>query len=186
MLIQRYIHLLANEPNPTDAEVSAALNPDPKQIIEQALPSCMECHEELDEDESLPKLFGLIDAIASAERRYVKTGKRLAEVGKGVLLVERQQFLFEDAKTHLIELAPLQHTLDNEKVAAKVAELNAVCDQVNLELDELERTLRLRHAAVVPVWIFCTLFAALCYAKYKQLKAEWVKPSSGQHRGVKG
>jgi hypothetical protein len=142
----------------------------------------MECHEEIDEDESLPKLFDLLDAIADAERLYVKTGRRLDEVGQGVLLVDRQRFLFEDAKTHLIELAPLQHTLDNEKVAAKVAELNAVCSQVNDELDELEQNLLLRHRALVPIWVFAVLFAALWYAKYKQLRAKYVKPLP--HGGV--
>lgn len=182
VLIQRYARLLASEPAPTPEQITESIHPDPKQIITRTLPTCMECHEEIDEDESLPKLFDLLDAIADAERLYVKTGRRLDEIGQGVLLVDRQRFLFEDAKTHLIELAPLQHTLDNEKVAAKVAELNAVCSQVNDELDELEQGLLLRHWALVPIWVFSILFAALWYAKYKQLKAKYVKPLP--HGGV--
>jgi hypothetical protein len=180
LLIQRYMHLLEREPQPTAEEVTESIHPGPKQIINRALPTCLECHEELDEDESLPKLFELLDAIAAAEQKYVETGRRLAEVGQGVLLVDRQRFLFEDAKTHLIELAPLQHTLDNEKVEAKVTELNTVCDQVNAELDELERGLRWRHVALVPIWIFSILFAIVLYAKYKQLKGIYVKsPAKG-------
>ena len=69
------------------------------------LESCMECHEELEEDEHLPNLFSLLDDIAEAERRYVKTAKRLDEVGRGVLLVDNVRFKFGDAKTHLIALA---------------------------------------------------------------------------------
>ena len=136
----------------------------------------MECHEELEDDDSLPKLFELLDAISNAERLYASTGKRLNEVAQGVLLVNRQRFLFEDAKTHLIELATLQHTLDNEKVGAKVAELNAVCNQVKEELDALERNLLIRRRMLVPIWLFSLVFAGLCYAKYKQLKAKYVKP----------
>jgi hypothetical protein len=181
LLIQRYAHLLASEPEPSAKRVAEAIHPDPRQIITRALPTCMDCHEDLEDDESLPKLFELLDAISHAERLYAGTGKRLNEAAKGVLLVNRQRFLFEDAKTHLIELAPLQHTLDNEKVSAKVAELNAVCNQVNEELDELERSLLVRRRMLIPIWLFSLVFAALCYAKYKQLKAQYVKPLPRGH-----
>ncbi len=176
LLIQRYARLLASEPTSTPQQIAESIHPGPKEIITRALPTCEMCHEEIDYDESLPKLFELMDEIAEAETYYAKTGLRLERVGQGVLLVDRQRFLFEDAKTHLIELAPLQHALDNKKVAAKVADLNAVCDQVNAELDELERGLHWRSKALVVIWIFAVLFSAVLYAKYKQLKAIYVKP----------
>lgn len=176
LMIQRYAHLLSSEPSPTPEQVTAAIHPNPKEIITRALPTCTECHEELEDDESLPKLFTLIDAIAAAEREYVRTGQRLEEMAKGVLLVDRQRFLFQDAKTHLIELAPLQHTLDNEKVASKVEELNDVCAKVNDELDGLQRGLAWRERLVAPIWAFSVVFAILLYVKYKQLKRRLVKP----------
>ncbi len=176
VLVQRYAHLLEFQPDPTDEQITGSIHPDPRKIITQALPTCLECHDELEEDESLPTLFALLDGIAEAERNYVKTGQRLEEVGRGLLLVDRQRFEFEDAKTFLIELAPLQHTLDNEQVAAKVAELNAVCEKVNAELDALERGLEYRHTALWPVWIFSIVFGGLLYVKYKQLKHHYVKP----------
>ena len=184
ILIRRYARLLATVPSPTAEQIHETIHPGPKQIIMRALPTCLECHEELEEDESLPKLFELLDAIAEAEQEYVKVGQRLEEFAQGVLLVDRQRFLFEDAKTFLIELAPLQHTLNNEKVAEKVAQLNAVCKQVSEELDELEGGLRMRHVALVPIWIFSVLFAALCYAKYRQLKSVWVTPLPAKNKGT--
>jgi hypothetical protein len=176
LLIQRYEHLLASEPSPTPQRIKEVLNPDPRRIIEDALPTCMECHDDLEDDESLPKLFQLLEEIAKAEQRYVETARRLDEVGQGVLLVDNQRFKFEDARTHLIELAPLQHTLDNSVVDNKVDELNVVCAQVNKELDELERGLRLRRGALIPIWVFALVFAGACYAKYKRLKLRHVKP----------
>jgi len=176
VMIQRYAHLLQTVPEPTPQQVSEAIHPDPKQIINHALPTCMLCHEELDEDESLPKLFELMDRILEAERKYVVTANRLSKMAQGLLLVDAQQFKFQDAKTHLIELAPLQHTLDNEKVATKVVELNAVCDEVNTELDALARGLAIRKQALLPIWIFAVLFAIALYVKFKRLKAEYVKP----------
>ncbi len=93
-----------------------------------------------------------------------------------MLLVESQRFKLEDAKTHLIELSPVQHTLDESLVADKIAELDQVCDQVNAELDELDLGLRLRRLALIPVWAFSVFFSALLYVKYKRLDKAWVKP----------
>ncbi len=176
ILLQRYAHLLSTEPDPSAEQITKAIHAEPKQIITHALPTCMECHEDLEDDESLPKLFGLLDEIAAAERYFVETARRLNETGKGVLLVDNQRFRFEDAKTHLIELAPLQHTLDNSLVAAKVTELTAVCDEVNADLEELEAGLRWRHTLLYPIWAFALFFATIVYVKYKQLKHIWVKP----------
>ncbi len=176
VMIQRYANLLTTDDKPTAGEIDEAINPNPKRIIEHALPTCLECHDELEEDESLPKLFGLLDEIAAAERRYVEVAHRLNEVGRGVLLVEDERFKFEGAKTHLIELAPLQHTLNNKLVAEKVDELNEVCDQVDADLDGLELGLKRRRMSLVYIWAFSILFSAAIYAKYKQLKAAYVVP----------
>lgn len=176
VMIQRYAHLMASGAKPTAAEVTAAIHSEPKQILTHALPTCTECHEAIGEDKSLPKLFGLLDEIASAERYYVETGHRLDEVGQGVLLVDNQRFRFEDAKTHLIALAPLQHTLDNTKVAEKVKDLRTVCDQVNKDLDQLQTGLEWRYRALGPIWAFAVGFAAVLYVKYKSLRVAYVRP----------
>ena len=76
----------------------------------------------------------------------------------------------------MIALAPLQHTLSNERVAEKVEELNAICDKVDQELTDLEDGLKLRHRALLPVWIFSIFMGIAFYAKYKQLRAIYVKP----------
>ncbi len=70
-------------------------------------------------------------------------------------------------------------------MSAKVTELNAVCDRVNAELNELEHGLRLRHMALVPIWVFALVFAALLYAEYKRLKAVHVKPLSEAAAGAR-
>ena len=175
VMLQRYAHLMTTQPHASKEEVTAATHPDPKQILSKALATCMDCHEDVKEDKSLQKLFGLLDDIAEVEREYLKTARRLDEVGRGVLLVDRARFAMEDAKTHLIELAPLQHTLDNTLVAGKVGEFRQICDRVNQELDELESGLRWRYRALVPIWAFAVLFAAALFVKYKRLRAAYVR-----------
>ncbi len=179
MMIQRYASLLETEPDPSPEQITEAIHPEPKRIITRALAVCTDCHEEIEEDESLAEVFTLIAQIDEAERYYVKTARRLDETAQGVLLVENQRFKFEDAKTHLIELAPLHHALDKQRLAEKADELRLVCDQVNAELDDLQRGLRWRYWALIPVWAFAIAFAAVLYAKYRQLKAAYVKPLPG-------
>lgn len=176
VLIQRYAHLMSTQPQATPEQITEAIHPDPKKITMNAIATCTDCHEELEDDESLPKLFALLDDIAAAERLWVETAQRLDEIGRGVLPVEHARFRFEDARTHLIELAPLQHTLDNELVQAKVAELREVCDEVNTELDELTKRLTWRYKLLAPIWGFAVLFSFALYVRYKRLKAEYVKP----------
>lgn len=176
VMLQRYAHLLSQEAAPTSAQIARGIHAEPRQIVTRALPSCLECHEELEDDESLPKLFGILDDIVAAEQQYVATARRLNEVGRGVLPVDDQRFLFEDARTHLVELAPLQHTLSNAQVADKVTELTTVCDQVNEELDALEAGLRWRYRALIPIWGFAVFFSVLLYIKYRRLKHQYVAP----------
>ncbi len=185
IMIQRYAHLLTSKPNPSDEQIFGAIHADARKIVEQVLPSCTDCHEDLEDDESLPKLFELLDKISAAERRYVQTAQRLDEMALGVLLVDDPRFQFEDAKTHLIQLAPLQHTLDNSVVEEKVAELNVICEQVDADLDKLESGLQWRHRALIPIWLFALFFAAVCHMKYKQLKAAYVTSSSGNQTDAK-
>jgi len=179
VMIERYTNLLRSGTKPTSVEVAKAIHPDPKQLINQVLPTCTECHEELSGDKSLQKLFGLLDTIADAERYYVQSAHHLDQVGQGVLLVDNQRFEFEEAKTHLIALAPLQHTLNNATVEAEVTELKKVCDKVNAELTDLENGLRWRYRALVPIWGFAIVFAVALYMKYKALRAVFVKPRPG-------
>ena len=180
-LVKRYDKLLASNPTPTPKEITAAIHPQPRRIVEESLSSCLECHDEPDEDESLPRLFEEIDSISESERQFVKTAHRLDVVSRGVLLVEDQQFKLEDAKTSLIALASLQHKLDPKAVREEAAKLDKVCSDVNASLDDLERGLHWRYRALIPIWAFALLFSVVLYAKYRALKAQYVE--SGSSRG---
>lgn len=176
ILIERYANLLSTTAKPTPTQVAETIHPAPKQIMQKILPSCQSCHDSLDKDESLQKFFKLLDTIADAEHRYVETANYLERVGRGVLLVDAQRFRFEEATTHLIALAPLQHTLDNKLVAEKVVELNKVEDEVYGDLMQLEKGLAQRRQALLPIWGFALVFSLLLYVKWKSLKARYVAP----------
>jgi len=176
-MIHRYAELLRSVPDPTPEQITAAIHPQPRRIIDQAMSTCTECHDEPDEDESIPKLFKELDRIARGERHFVKTAHRLDVISQGVLLVEDQQFQFEEAKTHLIALAPVQHRLDPAAVDKEAAKLDQVCDEVNGGLDHLEHGLQWRYRSLIPIWAFAVIFAGLLYAKYRRLDREYVEPA---------
>jgi hypothetical protein len=183
-MVERYERLLASNPNPTPKEITAAIHPQPGQLVDEMMSTCTECHDEPDEDESLPKLLEAMEVIAASERRFVATAHRLDEIARGVLLVEDQQFRFEDAKTNLIEMGALQHRLDPKVLQEESAKLDAVCGEVNTALDELERGLNWRYRALFPIWGFALVFSVVLYARYRSLKVQYVEPDpAGAGRG---
>lgn len=179
LMIGAFDRWMASHGSGVEQNAAEAIHPQPKAIIHQTLETCLECHDEPEDDESLAGMFTLLDAIGQADVRYARTGRRLNEIARGVLLVENQRFMFEDAKTHLIGIAPLQHGLDAKAVGDKIAEMDEVCDRVNGELDELERGLAIRHHLLLPIWLFAAAFATALYLKFRQLKARYVKPLHG-------
>ncbi|MBI1825846.1 MAG: hypothetical protein HY287_06010 [Planctomycetes bacterium] len=180
-LVQDYARLVTDQRYPpSPSEVAARLHATPKQIVQRALPGCSECHDSLEKDESLQKFFHLLDTITDGERKYVGTAEHLNRVGRGILLVDSQRFRLEEATTHLIALAPLQHTLDQEALTKKLGEMNAVCDEVDGDLVQLEKGLQLRTQALAPIWAFVLIFVALLYTKYKRLRKEYVATAPGK------
>ncbi len=175
VMVQRYAQLLESNRHPSPEEVRQAIHPEPEHIFARALPTCLNCHDAVSKDENLAGFFGMLDEIAGAERSYVQTAHRLDVMSRGVLLVEHQRFKFQDAKTRLLELAPLQHTLNKSSVTEKIGQLNAVRDEVNDELDRLQAGLSWRWRSLIVIWIFAVCLAALLYVKFRRLKRVHVR-----------
>lgn len=114
--------------------------------------------------------------IRDAELRYLQTGARVDRVGRGVLLVQEEAFALEQARTDLIALAAIQHTLDEKRVTEALRKVLDVCRQINTSLDEKEARLRWRYWALLPMWAFLLLFICALWVKYKRLRKAYVVP----------
>jgi len=145
------------------------LHPELRALVARAHPGCLECHDPGDEE--LKQFSTIVDRIEAAEADYVRTAQYVDRVGQGVLLVDDEAFRLRDARTLLVGLAPTQHTLDLKKVEAAITSLDEVTAGIDKSLDAKERSLRLRHVALVPLWIFAVVFAAALYVKYRRLAA---------------
>ena len=66
--------------------------------------------------EAVAKGARLDDAIRRARLEYVKASARIDEVGSGVLLVQDEAMLLNQARTNLVSLLAVQHTLDEQKI----------------------------------------------------------------------
>ena len=142
--------------------------------------ACYECHDEDSDDPSdvaaIERSAQFYRMIGESEVAYAQTAGRVAEVGRGVLLVEDEQLMMADATTAVIEMGPTQHTLKLEDLAAIIARLRATTDAVNASIDQKEAGLAWRYIVLFPMWVFIFIFALASYAKYRQLKAIHVKP----------
>jgi len=176
-MVRAYEELVSRTRNPDPHQVAQAIHPELRALLSRARPGCLLCHE--DGDDQMRQLAGIEDRIEEAERSYVRTARRLDEAGRGVLLVDDEVFLFREARTHLVNMAPVQHSLDLAQVDAELGNLREVVHDVDTRLDDKEHGLRLRHLALIPIWVFALGFAAALYLLYRRLDARRRKESAG-------
>lgn len=153
-------------------ELTAELHP-ALALIEQA---CQECHDEVDDAPVFDRASSLYHMIGKAEWMYVSTAGRVDRVGRGILLVDDERLMMAEARTSMIELASLQHTLSPDTVGEVVRRLADTTQRVEESLGAKERGLMWRHQVLWPMWGFIILFAAASYLKYRRLRDKYVKP----------
>lgn len=122
--------------------------------------------------------------IREAELKYVETSARVDRVGHGELLVQSEAFALEQAKTQLIALSAIQHTLDEKRVTETAKNVLDACRQIESSLDEKEAGLHRRRWALAPMWLFLLVFIAALWTKYKRLKRVHVVPLRTPVEGV--
>ena len=121
----------------------------------------------------------LYDSVLRGEIHYAATAARVEQAAQGVLLVTDEALMLEEARTKLVSLAPLQHTLDVHKVHAAAGELDTLTDEIDRSIGRKVRDLQWRRCGLVPMWAFLAVFVGVLWVKYKRLKAAMVVPLPG-------
>ena len=129
---------------------------------------CAPCHE--GPDKEMKKFGDLCTRIADARRQFAGTEERLARATRSGFFTDDEQLALEKAKTSLLQLPPLQHTLREEKVAALTGTISADLGAVERQLDHLEQSERRKKIALIPIWGFLLGMAWIFRAKRKQLE----------------
>ncbi len=129
---------------------------------------CTPCHEAPDKE---MKDFGVLcTRIADARRTFDRTRDRLARAARAGFFTDDDQITLEKAKTSLLQLPPLQHTLSQEKVAALAATTVSQLEEVEQRLDRQERDELRKKIALIPIAGFLVGMAWLFRAKRRQIE----------------
>ncbi len=131
---------------------------------------CAPCHEPGDKE--LVAWKSLRDLVESSRDRFQRTADRVGRFARAGLHTDEEQVSLEEARTSLLQLAPLQHTLDLKKVGAAAADVGSRLKDVEDRLDGRERGERLKKLALVPAWAFLLSLAALFWARKRLIERE--------------
>jgi len=113
---------------------------------------CAPCHEKTDKE--MTKFSALCDILAGVRRDFGRTGDRLARATRAGLFTDDEQLAFDQARTSLLQLSPLQHTLNEPKVGGLAKQAASQLGEIDHRLDRMERTEHLKKLALIPIWIF--------------------------------
>jgi hypothetical protein len=133
--------------------------------------SCKLCHGD-DTDPARTRFTSIFSTIHGAEERFQGAKDRLQRMEHAGFAVDDEAVLLEDAKTAVLRLKPVQHALDESKVAVVANEADAAIAEINRRLDGKERTELWKKRSLVPLWAFLLGMAGLFWMKLGRIKRD--------------
>ena len=134
---------------------------------------CTPCHE--GPDKEMKKWDVLLGILSGARSDFEKARERLARASRAGLPTDDEEVALDRARTSLLQLSPLQHTLSQSKVAALATTAVAQAADVESRLDRKEKGEKMKKLALVPIWIFLAGLAWVFRAKGRRIE----KPPGG-------
>lgn len=138
--------------------------------------SCIKCHDArtpaFAQGQQIRKMFETAKMeLTSAEAM----AKQAAIEG---IYVDEEISSLEAAKTDLIAMAPLQHTLNIAKLSELSEKITDITRRSTQNIQKKRQDLRWRKLALVPIWIFILIMTIALNTRYKQLKSQHEKSRS--------
>jgi len=176
-----------------DARLSQAMREGRAKLAVELRTVCQRCHvnraqeghgvlfTQIDQ-EAIDRAQMMDETIQRTELQFIKTSGHVEQTGRGIILVKDEAFQLEQARTQLVSLAAIQHTLDEKQIVETAGSVSAICDQIEGSLKEKEIGLRWRYLSLVPIWAFLAIFAGALWIKYKQLRKICVVPLSAREK----
>ncbi|OGW89023.1 MAG: hypothetical protein A3A73_05915 [Omnitrophica bacterium RIFCSPLOWO2_01_FULL_50_24] len=87
------------------------------------------------------------------------------------IFVEEEMGALEDAKTNVISMAPVQHSLSADRISGLYEKFSEVAREIKTRVHQKREFLKWRKIALIPIWIFVLLMASALWYKYKQLQS---------------
>jgi hypothetical protein len=126
---------------------------------------CAPCHEEGDPE--IRKAGELWAILAEGRREYHRAKDRVESLTRAGHHTEDELILLEGAHTALLQLSPMQHSLNTASLREASSELGSAARAIHESLDRKAAGLRTRTYALVAVWSLLGILAWLLWIKRK-------------------
>ncbi|MBI4387825.1 MAG: hypothetical protein HY582_02115 [Candidatus Omnitrophica bacterium] len=147
--------------------------------------TCIKCHEKGSSEEKAGETIWQVFHQSGEKLKAAESSVKQASI-EGIF-VEEETGSLEEAKTNVIVMAPLQHSLSVERITELAAKFSEVADKITTQIHQKREALKWRKTALIPIWVFILAMAAALWVKYKRLKTERKKnqPNKTNREGEK-
>ena len=129
---------------------------------------CVQCHKE--GEAPLNEGLQLLTMLDGAEKKYQTAEGLVKRASNEGIFVEPEQALLENIKSNVVEMAPLQHTLNKTIIGDKYDNVASAASQIESSLQKKRKDLTWRKVALIPLWIFIIIMSRALYSLYQDLK----------------
>lgn len=131
---------------------------------------CVKCHDA--QSEAVKNGKELSYLISDSARRLQSIQEVVKQAAIEGIFVEEETAALEEAKTRVIEMAPLQHSLSAAKISELHENVKSATEHIEEGIHQKRQDLKWRKIALIPLWIFILIMAVALGKKYKLLKKE--------------
>ncbi|MBI4245340.1 MAG: cytochrome c3 family protein [Planctomycetes bacterium] len=129
--------------------------------------TCNRCHEE---DDKASKTRNSIINLAMNNNNYFNViSEQLENAKRKGFPVDEEQVLLEEAKTYLMQFAPLQHTLDILRLYELSEQAKSTLNKISKSVREKEESDNARKIIIIPIAAFLVVMSLGSFIKYKQI-----------------
>ncbi|MBI2167031.1 MAG: cytochrome c3 family protein [Candidatus Omnitrophica bacterium] len=132
--------------------------------------ACVKCHEA---GSTAAKKGGEIFEVLKKSDEELRSAEKLVRRAsiEGIF-VEEEMGALEEAKTNVISMAPLQHSLSIEKISELYQKFEGVARDIQTRVLRKRQALRWRKISLVPLWIFVGIMIVALGVQYRRLKKD--------------
>ena len=130
--------------------------------------ACVKCHAEGSPEFKQGQTIA--DAMQKAGTGLEEAEAIVKQASVEGLFVEEEAASLEKAKTDVISMAPLQHTLSEKRILALHDQVASEVQAIKQNIQEKRENLKRRKLMLIPIWIFVFIMVLAFLAKYKELE----------------
>ena len=121
---------------------------------------CKTCHDEEDaEDQAYPTMKRITKLLDLTRNHYAEVAKKLDETTRAGFHLDDEHLILDEARTYVMQLAPLQHDLNVEEISEVSSQAMEVVDRVDARIDGKLKAARWRKLSLIPIGIFLLLMS---------------------------